>query len=51
MVPLASDLSCVDPDRLYDLTIWIQQESVNHLFCPLDNQLLQSAFDFGVQWS
>ncbi|XP_025022436.1 single Ig IL-1-related receptor isoform X1 [Python bivittatus] len=50
----ASNLSCVDPDHLYDHTIWIRQESVNHLFCPLDNQslrLLQSASDFSVQWS
>lgn len=50
----ASDLSCVDPDRFYSHTFWTPLESVNHLFCPLDNQslqLLQSASDFNIHWS
>lgn len=50
----ASNFSCVDPDRFYDHTVWTWPETVNHLFCPLDNQslqFLQSASDFSVQWS
>ncbi|XP_042321566.1 single Ig IL-1-related receptor isoform X1 [Sceloporus undulatus] len=49
-----SNFSCVDLDRFYDHTIWSRLESVNHLFCPLDNQslqLLQSVSDFDVLWS
>ncbi|XP_054827659.1 single Ig IL-1-related receptor isoform X2 [Eublepharis macularius] len=49
----ASDISCVDPDRFYDHTVWTQQDSVNHLFCPLDNQslqLLQTTSAFDVHW-
>ncbi|XP_033012288.1 single Ig IL-1-related receptor isoform X1 [Lacerta agilis] len=51
---VSSNLSCVDPDHFYDHTIWTQQELVNHLFCPLDNQslqLLQSTSNFSIQWS
>lgn len=51
---VSSNLSCVDPDHFYDHTIWTQQEQVNHLFCPLDNQslqLLQSTSNFSIQWS
>ncbi|XP_062973129.1 single Ig IL-1-related receptor isoform X2 [Elgaria multicarinata webbii] len=53
-VQKAPNLSCVDPDRFYNHTIWTLQESVNHLFCPLDYQtlqLLQSTSDFNIQWS
>ncbi|XP_048339436.1 single Ig IL-1-related receptor [Sphaerodactylus townsendi] len=50
----ASERSCVDPDRFYDHTVWTQQDSVNHLFCPLDKQslqLLQATSTFNVVWS
>ncbi|XP_008107073.1 single Ig IL-1-related receptor isoform X1 [Anolis carolinensis] len=50
----ASTFSCVDPDRFYDHIVWTRLESVNHLFCPLDNQslqLLQSASEFDIVWS
>ncbi|XP_044281989.1 single Ig IL-1-related receptor [Varanus komodoensis] len=53
-VAQASNLSCVDPAYFYDHTIWTRQESITHLFCPLDNQslqLLQSTTDINIQWS
>uniref|UniRef100_UPI00398F3C2A single Ig IL-1-related receptor isoform X2 n=1 Tax=Pristiophorus japonicus TaxID=55135 RepID=UPI00398F3C2A len=51
---LKPDLSCVDADRFYDYYLWTEQQLSHHLFCPLDEELLQqirSAAVFAVEWT
>ncbi|XP_041052838.1 single Ig IL-1-related receptor isoform X4 [Carcharodon carcharias] len=48
------DFSCVDADRFYDHYVWKEQELIHHLFCPLNEellQLIQNSPRFTVEWS